>query len=1135
MSLLFLKKWKGKIDKRQVLTLLGILLILVVGAYFIWQNKTKADTTIIINNPGFESDLQGWSVNYNIATPVSDVKHSGEKSLKANTAEPIPDSPDPKLRNPAITIYNYVDYAYDDHKDSTLKVSAWVNASSLSCNEKAGAYISVAYTETNSNASPIGGTGGGNDYGTRAFSNVTGWQLVEADLAVLPPQSTKFVRIGLHISGKCKGQTGGEGLTAWFDDVSLIAIRGDKFETILKNPSYRETLYMDDPDIEYSADFPKRKNILVTVAINNPIPSSTNHDFNAKLFKKLADDTSVMITEQNLNNVTVNDGLKNIKLTINEAVVGDYEVKVSMDGGTPKTLPFVIKEGTNTTLAKGTFFDINHRAIVDGSPFFPLGFYMGGITTDRIKFPNIDKIADSGFNTVLDYGYAGCDYEIVGAIKSGCLANGPAELAGVNTFFDAAKNRGLKVVLSIAQFLDGNDPWSFQKADPNTEVAKGSAGLREAVNRFKNEDSLLAWYSNDEISNWYLNQLKKDYQWINGNEPDEIITDGDPNHPVYQVLSATQAAKRHRSSLDVLGVDKYPNFCNPLTEPVCKKWYDASNIQAIASVAKKAKTDAMDAKPVWMVLSSNTKVGLQANLDKGKNASDSTAIPPTYEQVINMSYQALAEGARGIFFWWANGATADGQAQWVNMSRSGHHLDAIKEVALGIDQPADQSIQAKNTDGSTNTDLLTLTRKGADGKYYLLAVNLKEDVSSPAKFVLPTSLQKITKITNITPSCPAPADPNNLKQVTCTFGSGALDYSATDKSFSNELEALGVRIFKLETLVAPVVKITNPAEGTVIHQNFVTVYYTVNGEEASQNFYNLNIGNNKLDITAYNPDDETLKTTVSVNVVYEPIPNAPDVVILSPANDFVTYENFITVTHKIDGVEGSTKFENLNPGPNKLEISATNASGTTTKAINVIYKESVILPPDSFGKGWNMVSFPDLASSVSSDIVSGTQKIRQFVDKTTGYVKGENTPFTLTPGAGYWMNVLDLNALSSIRYDKVAKTSVEIPVKQGWNLLGNPFDGEFPVNNMILKYKDGSTRTYAEAIESKTVVNYVRKATEVIGYTWSWNQNADRWDFVAINPDNYNTSATKKTGVEPYRGFWMLIVSGQISSIIMNK
>ena len=104
-------------------------------------------------------------------------------------------------------------------------------------------------------------------------------------------------------------------------------------------------------------------------------------------------------------------------------------------------------------------------------------------------------------------------------------------------------------------------------------------------------------------------------------------------------------------------------------------------------------------------------------------------------------------------------------------------------------------------------------------------------------------------------------------------------------------------------------------------------------------------------------------------------------------------------------------------------------------------------------------------------------------------------------------------------------TSTEIPVTYGWNLLGNPYQSNLPLANLRVKYKNGTTQSYEEAINDKNVA----------GYVWNWNASSKQYIFIAIHPERYDTGAPKQTFVSPYQGFWLLTSNRNISSIILNR
>jgi hypothetical protein len=98
-------------------------------------------------------------------------------------------------------------------------------------------------------------------------------------------------------------------------------------------------------------------------------------------------------------------------------------------------------------------------------------------------------------------------------------------------------------------------------------------------------------------------------------------------------------------------------------------------------------------------------------------------------------------------------------------------------------------------------------------------------------------------------------------------------------------------------------------------------------------------------------------------------------------------------------------------------------------------------------------------------------------------------------------------------------------VTYGWNLLGNPFLTDFPISNLRVKYKNGTTRSFEDALNDR----------HVAGYVWSWEASLSQYLFAAIHPERYNTSASKQTYIAPFRGFWLLSENSDVDTIILNQ
>lgn len=279
-------------------------------------------------------------------------------------------------------------------------------------------------------------------------------------------------------------------------------------------------------------------------------------------------------------------------------------------------------------------------------------------------------------------------------------------------------------------------------------------------------------------------------------------------------------------------------------------------------------------------------------------------------------------------------------------------------------------------------------------------------------------------------------------------------------------------------------------------------------------------------------------TTYNTPVTYTITYTGAETITLANAN--VTLNKTLTadgtVTVSGSGTDTRTVTISAITGSGTLGISiaaatATNVPGNAAPAAGPSATFDVVIPilnliPDDFSVGWNMTAFPDLSAGLTANtLLPGTYKTRRYDGNSNSYIKAENSDIALTPGQGYWIKVDDVNSIVGRSYLMSQVNSVEIPVTYGWNLLGDPYQTNMPLSNLVVKFTNGTTTSYADAINQK----------KVSGYAWSWNQATRQYLFIAINPNNYQTDAPKQTVVTPYRGFWMIVKSADVASIILNR
>ena len=154
---------------------------------------------------------------------------------------------------------------------------------------------------------------------------------------------------------------------------------------------------------------------------------------------------------------------------------------------------------------------------------------------------------------------------------------------------------------------------------------------------------------------------------------------------------------------------------------------------------------------------------------------------------------------------------------------------------------------------------------------------------------------------------------------TLTEGANTLTVTATDPAGNSASKSISVT---LDT-IPPEVVITSPADNSATNQKNITINYTVDGQPKSEN-RTLTEGLNTLTITAADPVGNT--ASKSIQITLDTI--APEIIITSPQNNFLTNQKNITINYTVDG-EPKSEERALNEGANTLTVNATDAAGNS--------------------------------------------------------------------------------------------------------------------------------------------------------------------------------------------------------------
>ncbi len=225
-------------------------------------------------------------------------------------------------------------------------------------------------------------------------------------------------------------------------------------------------------------------------------------------------------------------------------------------------------------------------------------------------------------------------------------------------------------------------------------------GPKKWIEALKDHPALLAWYVNDEAPLADLPSYVSLYK---------ALRETDSQHPAWAVMDRLDDLRDFLPTCDVMGLDPYPIAQKP--------------IGLVAEHARGGRAALFGTKPLWMVPQAfDWSWYRPQKRDKERL--------PTVDELRSMTWQAIAEGAKGIVFYsfhgmfkFADKATRDGL--WGDVVEVIREVKRFEDVFLSV-EPAQEAVGAP-------PELAVRTWRRGD-RLYLLAVNttrepLSADVS----------------------------------------------------------------------------------------------------------------------------------------------------------------------------------------------------------------------------------------------------------------------------------------------------------------------------------------------------------------------------------------------------------------------
>jgi hypothetical protein len=468
--------------------------------------------------------------------------------------------------------------------------------------------------------------------------------------------------------------------SAWFANMYVRKEIGPLFQTFMLYPNHRGYLFAD-----------QAQEVRVAVTLN-PGPNLRREDLVFQLEAVRSD--SGAKTDR-----TYQSPPDDFTATLDFGPLpaGAYQVRATLLGRNGEVLfeqpPYrVVKVNSEPgALLKAWIDDRNLAHFGNGAPHFVIGIYdtSGYSNSPEYYARAINEISQAPINMLINYMITNAPISAINAYTDALQEHGIFFLPSVNNFYEDARwyPRGLAGKLGASTQDDF--------------TARYASALEE--NR-----AIVGYYVQDEPTVDEVARTFHQYQIIKANDPAGFNL---------AVLDRPRDVQFWKDAVDVVGVDPYP------------VWLPVENyIAEVGDWTRMAVQAVHASRPVWTVI----------------QFYQATAIAswPTEQQLHDMSWMAIAEGASGVFYW-SHGMRALG---WVRDPAEKAALlgslvrvtKEIKDLEPVLLRPDTQVLTAK-----PSQDIVTREKSGADGARYVIAYN-HGSAAALARFVLQSPAQSVT-------------------------------------------------------------------------------------------------------------------------------------------------------------------------------------------------------------------------------------------------------------------------------------------------------------------------------------------------------------------------------------------------------
>ncbi len=388
------------------------------------------------------------------------------------------------------------------------------------------------------------------------------------------------------------------------------------------------------------------------------------------------------------------DGSTVATIDLSSLPLGQYRLQGSLVGPGDKKIftqssYTIVKVSKATRASMKTWIDSDNIVRMGGRPRFVIGLYdtTGYGLRPEYYATRLKAIAKAPINLMINYYIANGRADVIYPYTQAMEPFGIYYLGTVNAFFPE---------------MPAYPKWAkMGNIGPDEVVAQYSEGLAS-------DSHVLGYYTCDECPS--ERQPRTFHQY-------GVIKRSDPASVTYAVESFPNEFGFWRDTVDVLGVDPY----------VLGTRHPESYV---GDITRKAIGDVHGARPVWTVIQFFWM--------------NSLSHFPTEQELHDMSWMAITEGARGVFYWsyglrgldWGKRDPVLRQQRYDELVNVTREISALEPVLLA----PDSAVLSANSAAGT---VITKEKDLKDGSRYLISYNHSGD-SVTASFTLRRPAHTVT-------------------------------------------------------------------------------------------------------------------------------------------------------------------------------------------------------------------------------------------------------------------------------------------------------------------------------------------------------------------------------------------------------